>query len=170
MSRLPHFLDSRLTDGGEVVSPTHQPPFTPRKIPGTHFCWRLSRPQGHSAAGRIRSIEKSNDLIGNQTRDLLACSIVPQPTTLLCAPIQSIISSMPRICGMFIGDGCFFVMCVAVIIYHGFPSVYSGKFWDSTLEYIGRGCYVPSLSQVIMLTVTSHLMLCIQRNRERILS
>jgi hypothetical protein len=28
------------------------------------------------------SIEKSNDLIGNRTRDLPACSIVPQPTTL----------------------------------------------------------------------------------------
>jgi hypothetical protein len=36
-------------------------------------------------AGRIRSIEKSND-IGNRTRDLLACSIVPQPPTLLHAP------------------------------------------------------------------------------------
>jgi hypothetical protein len=33
-------------------------------------------------AARIRSIEKSNDLIGNRTRDLPACSIVPQPTTL----------------------------------------------------------------------------------------
>jgi hypothetical protein len=32
--------------------------------------------------GRIRSTEISNDLIGNRTRDLLACSIVPQPTTL----------------------------------------------------------------------------------------
>jgi hypothetical protein len=29
-------------------------------------------------AGRVRSTEKSND-IGNRTRDLLACSIVPQP-------------------------------------------------------------------------------------------
>jgi hypothetical protein len=28
-SRLPHFLDNRLTDGGEVVSPTRRPPFTP---------------------------------------------------------------------------------------------------------------------------------------------
>jgi hypothetical protein len=35
---------------------------------------------------RIRSIEKSNDLIGNRTRDRLACSIVPQPTTLPGAP------------------------------------------------------------------------------------
>jgi hypothetical protein len=41
---------------------------------------------GLSAAGRIRSIEKSNDLIGNWTRDLPACSIVPQPTTLPLAP------------------------------------------------------------------------------------
>jgi hypothetical protein len=37
-SRLPHFLDNRLTDGGEVVSLTRRRPFTPRKIPGTHFC------------------------------------------------------------------------------------------------------------------------------------
>jgi hypothetical protein len=58
-----------------------RPPFTFRKIPGTRFWLRLSRLQGHSAAGRIRSIEKSNDLIGNRAPDL-ACSIVPQPTTL----------------------------------------------------------------------------------------
>jgi hypothetical protein len=34
--------------------------------------------QGHSAAGRIMSTPNSND-IGNQTRDLPACSAVPQP-------------------------------------------------------------------------------------------
>jgi hypothetical protein len=28
-SELPHFLDNRLTDGGEVVSLTRWPPFTP---------------------------------------------------------------------------------------------------------------------------------------------
>jgi hypothetical protein len=43
-----------------------------------------------SAAGRIRSIEKFNDFIGNRTRDLPARSIVPQPTTL------------PRAVGMYI--------------------------------------------------------------------
>jgi hypothetical protein len=36
-SRLPHFLDSRLTGVGKVVSLTRRPLFTPRKIPGTHF-------------------------------------------------------------------------------------------------------------------------------------
>jgi hypothetical protein len=56
-------------------------PFTPRKIPGTHFCQRLSRLQGHSTAGWIRPIDKSNELIGNRTRDLPTCSIVSQPTT-----------------------------------------------------------------------------------------
>jgi hypothetical protein len=50
---LPHFLDNRFTDGGEVIGLTLRPPFTPRKIPGIHFCYRLSRPLGHSAAGRI---------------------------------------------------------------------------------------------------------------------
>jgi hypothetical protein len=32
----------------------------------------------------MRSTEKSHDLIGNPTRDLPACSVVPQPTTLPC--------------------------------------------------------------------------------------
>jgi hypothetical protein len=46
-------------EGGKVVSPTHRPPLPPPpppgNIPGTHFCQRLSRPQGHSATGRIMS-------------------------------------------------------------------------------------------------------------------
>jgi hypothetical protein len=76
MSRLPHFLDNRLSDGGEVVSLTRRPLVTARKISGTHFCWRPY------AAGRIRSIEKSKHLVGNRNRDFPARGIVPQPTTL----------------------------------------------------------------------------------------
>jgi hypothetical protein len=41
-----------------------------------------------TATGRIRSIEKSNDVIGNRTRDLPACSIALQATTLLRAPVK----------------------------------------------------------------------------------
>jgi hypothetical protein len=37
-------------------------------------------------AGRIKLIEKSNNFVGNRTRDLPACSIVPQRTTLQRAP------------------------------------------------------------------------------------
>jgi hypothetical protein len=36
--RLRHFLYNRLTDCSEVLSLKHRPSFTPRKIPGTHFC------------------------------------------------------------------------------------------------------------------------------------
>jgi hypothetical protein len=31
-------------------------PLSPRKIPGTHFCQRLSRYQGHSAAGKLNQL------------------------------------------------------------------------------------------------------------------
>jgi hypothetical protein len=57
-------------EGGKVVCPMHRPPLPPRNIPGTHFCWRLSWPQGHSAVGRIMSIKNFNDTIGNWSRDL----------------------------------------------------------------------------------------------------
>jgi hypothetical protein len=57
-SRLTYFPDNRLIDGGEVVILTLWPPLTPRKIPATHFCRRLSRHQGHNAATRIKSIQK----------------------------------------------------------------------------------------------------------------
>ena len=50
--RLPDFVTTA-QDGGKVVSRTHQPPLPPGNTPGIHFCWRLSRPQGHSAIGRI---------------------------------------------------------------------------------------------------------------------
>jgi hypothetical protein len=50
MLRIPHCIDSRLTNGGKVVSPTHRPHFTPQKhvfsASGTHFCQMLSEPQG----------------------------------------------------------------------------------------------------------------------------
>jgi hypothetical protein len=34
----PTFSDIQLTDASKVVSPMRRPLFTPRKIPGTHFC------------------------------------------------------------------------------------------------------------------------------------
>ena len=50
--RFPDYVTTT-QDGGKVVSLTHRPPLPPGNTPGTHFCLRLSRPQGHSAIGRI---------------------------------------------------------------------------------------------------------------------
>jgi hypothetical protein len=71
-------VDSRLTDGGEVASLNAPPTLYLQKDSVYSFLFRQSQPQ----AGRIRSIEESSDLMRNRTRDLPACSIVSQPTTL----------------------------------------------------------------------------------------
>jgi hypothetical protein len=60
----------------------------PQEIFLDSFLLRLSRPQGHSAAGRIMSMKNSNDTNGNGTHDLPACSAVPQPTTSPRAPFE----------------------------------------------------------------------------------
>ena len=44
-------------EGGKVVSLTHRPHLSPGNSPGTHFCQRLSRPQGHSAIRMIMSMK-----------------------------------------------------------------------------------------------------------------
>ena len=64
-------------DGGKVGSLKHRPLLHPGNTPGTHFCYRLSPPEGHSAIGRITSMKISNDTIRNRTSDLLICSTAP---------------------------------------------------------------------------------------------
>ena len=58
----------------------------PQNIPGTHFCYRLSRPQAHSTAGRIILMKNSTDTTGNRIPDRPACSAVPQPPAQPRAP------------------------------------------------------------------------------------
>ena len=74
--RFPDFMTTA-QEGGKVVSLTHRPHLLPGNPPGTHFCYRLSRPQGHSAIGRIMSIKNSVDTICNRTSDLPICSAAP---------------------------------------------------------------------------------------------
>jgi hypothetical protein len=80
MLRIPHCLDSRLIDGGEV-SPTHQPCSTPKKhyfsTSGTNFCYRLSEPQGLVQLEGLVKLKKFILLIVFRTRDLPACSVAP---------------------------------------------------------------------------------------------
>jgi hypothetical protein len=61
--------------------------FYPRKHSWYSFLLEAESTQGHSVAGKIMSMKKSNDTIGNRTRNLPACSAVPQPTALPRAPI-----------------------------------------------------------------------------------
>jgi hypothetical protein len=81
MLRIPHCLDNRLTDGGEVVSPTHRPRFIPQKhyfsASVTHFCYRLSKPQAIVRLEGLGKLKEFIHLIWSRTRDLPACSIVP---------------------------------------------------------------------------------------------
>jgi hypothetical protein len=88
MSRLPQLLDNRLTDGGDAVGRTRRPTFNPRRLLVLISVRRWVDPQGHSVAKRIRLIEYSNDLIGNWTNDLPACSTVSQPTILPIGLLQ----------------------------------------------------------------------------------
>ena len=77
-------------------------------IPGTHFCYRLSRPRGHIVAGRIMSMKNPNDTIGNRNRDLPVCSAVLQPTApprapVTCQVMENIISG--RVSTGYWGNG-----------------------------------------------------------------
>jgi len=64
-------------DNDKFVSLTYRPLLPLGNTPGTHFCQRLSRPQGHSAIGRIMSMKNSNDTIWNRTRGLPTFSTAP---------------------------------------------------------------------------------------------
>jgi hypothetical protein len=75
--RLPEFSDNRHMNVVWLSVLRTGRLYSPEKIPGTHFCYRLSPPQGHSATGRIKSTNNFNDPNGNRTRDLSACSAVP---------------------------------------------------------------------------------------------
>ena len=59
--RLQNFQTIGTHEGGKVVSLTHRPFLPPGRIPGNHFCQRLSPPQGHNATKRIKSLKNSSD-------------------------------------------------------------------------------------------------------------
>jgi len=54
--------------------------YPPGNTPGTHFCQRLGRPQGHIATGGIRLMENPNDTTRNRKRNF---RVVPQLVNLL---------------------------------------------------------------------------------------
>jgi hypothetical protein len=96
MSRVPHFLDNGFT--AVILSVLRADrALLPEISSGTRFFYRLSKPQGHSAAGRIKLTEKRkrfDGLIGTRIHNLSARSKAPQPTTLARAIIYKISNSI----------------------------------------------------------------------------
>ena len=78
--KLPEFLDNRLMKEVKFSALHSGRLYVTAGNPGTPVCYRLSRSQGHSATGRIKSMKNPNNPIRNGTYDLLACSAVHQPT------------------------------------------------------------------------------------------
>jgi hypothetical protein len=92
MLRIPYCLDSRFRDGGKVVSPTHQPHFTPQKhyyfyVSGTHFCWRLSKPQGLVWLEGLGKFKNSPDQILN-----------PRPSSFKHSALTNTLPRAPYMC------------------------------------------------------------------------
>ena len=64
-------------EGGKVVSPTRRPLLPPGNIPGTHFCLRLSQPQGHIAAMTPWGNEPATFRLVAQCPNQLRCRVPP---------------------------------------------------------------------------------------------
>jgi hypothetical protein len=81
MLRIPHCLDSRITDGGKVVNPTHRPRSIHREryssVSDIHFCLTLTEPHGPVRLEGLGKLKKLIQLIGSRTSDLPARSLVP---------------------------------------------------------------------------------------------
>jgi hypothetical protein len=83
MTRILHYLDTRITDSGEVVSLTHWPLSLLHRniiisVPATHFYYRLSKPHGIVLPKRLGKLITFGYLIQPRNRDLPVGSIVPQ--------------------------------------------------------------------------------------------
>jgi len=67
-------------EGDSVVSPVNWPPLSARRYSWKSFLLGSDLTSGLSAAGTMKPMDISNDPFGKRTRDLPACSAVPQTT------------------------------------------------------------------------------------------
>jgi hypothetical protein len=86
----PRFQENRHLEVARLSALSIGHLYPPGNIPGIHFCYRLSQPQGYSVDERTMSTKNSNDTIGNRTRDLPACRTVRQLIVPLRAPKKEI--------------------------------------------------------------------------------
>ena len=83
--RFPDF-QSTAQGSGKVFSLMPRPNLPPGNPPGTHFCQRLSRPQGHSAIGRIMSMKNFSDKYEEWWLFTSRQDVTPQRPDLLATP------------------------------------------------------------------------------------
>jgi hypothetical protein len=74
-----HTLHNWLTDAVLTTVTSRQAALYPQENSWYSFLLEAETTPGPSAAGRIRSTEKSDDLVENGTLDLPACGMVPRP-------------------------------------------------------------------------------------------
>ena len=72
--RLIELIDSRHTKAVKLSALCTGRLYPPDDIPGTYFCWRLSRTFGHCAAERDMLMKNSDDPMGNRSRYIPARS------------------------------------------------------------------------------------------------
>jgi hypothetical protein len=85
VNKIAYHLQSNINCGnphsGKTVSPMPRPLSTGQKhffsVSGTHFCSRLSKPQGLEKLQGLSYLKELIHLIGSRTCDLPACSIMP---------------------------------------------------------------------------------------------
>jgi len=83
--RVPESGDSQISrpsahEGGKVASLKHRSLYPHEIFLVLISVKNLSRPQGHSAAGRIMSMKNYSGTIGIRTRDLPTCTPLPRQT------------------------------------------------------------------------------------------
>jgi hypothetical protein len=87
MSRLPHFIENLLTDGGEIVSLLRwQKCFPPGRLLIHISVGSSVEPKAIVLLEELGKLKQIINLIGNRTCDLPACKVVAEPTTdaLIC--------------------------------------------------------------------------------------
>jgi len=103
-------------EGGKVVSTTNRPPLPPGDIISVRDWVNPPTPGAIMRPIGLSELKNSNDLIGNRTRDLPACSAVPQPTAPPRADSVGVsrpplsaenrVQSQASPCGSYGGESC----------------------------------------------------------------